>query len=316
MAFCLRVALCLALGLCCVAQSRADEADAVLTYEALLERALAAYEAQQLDEALRFFEQAHALDANARTLRGIGIVQLQRGRPVDAILALEASLEHTRRPLTPELEVEVTRLLVQAQKGVTRLTLQSSPATTRVILDGQAPVYSSAGQLLVAPGAHALRVEAEGFVPQEREVVAGAGERQTLRVVLRAEPPPVMTLRRVNGPATRRAQPDGTRKWTTRTLAAAGVATGVVAFALSMTARIRFATIRGECRALEGCATGLAERRFEEEKLPGLLWSARSLALVSAVSAGAGFGLWLHARRRLALDVALAPNAAVLHGRF
>src|SRR5689334_6977535 len=109
------------------ATSAAPTQDASETADAdrALEQAITAYEDGRLVEARRWFLLAHEREANARTLRGLGVVSFALGDYVEAIAYLEASLRHPVRPLTDELRQLVIVLLDEAKHHVGRVQIES-----------------------------------------------------------------------------------------------------------------------------------------------------------------------------------------------
>src|ERR1700742_2147963 len=80
-------------------------------YDALIEQALASYDAGRFAEARTSFRRAHELNPTARTLRTIGMCSFNLGDYVEAVLSLETSLTDQRKPLTEDLRRHVTELI-------------------------------------------------------------------------------------------------------------------------------------------------------------------------------------------------------------
>lgn len=98
-------------------------------YEALIRRAVVAYQARDLDLALDLFQQAHTLDANARTERAVGITLFEMHQRADALSWLNQALRDPRRALTAEQRAEAEDLISQASAPVqTTTATQNQPA--------------------------------------------------------------------------------------------------------------------------------------------------------------------------------------------
>lgn len=168
------------------AASAAPSSGVSAEYERAIAGALEEYRLQHYDEARSLFERAHALDPNARTLRGLGMVEFERRRYVRASELLEASLASTTKPLTEEQRVAVRELLARCRQFIATYVVEVSPARSDLTyeLDGE-PVTLGEGRVLaVATGEHVLRVHAPGEVMVERRLDARGGQSETLQVVL------------------------------------------------------------------------------------------------------------------------------------
>jgi len=290
-------------------------------YESALGHALEAYEARDFSRALAYFERAHALDPSARTLRGIGVVQLELGRPVAAVVALEESLVHPIRPLGEQLEIDVQRLLIRARKELAILSLQTTPLAARVRVDGGAPVLSTTGQLLLSPGAHTLHIEAPGYAAYETELRLELGQRESLRIALAPiqrvaqEAPEKQTRTETTATPPER---DATRRLRIAPLSFGmlGAASLIAAGGLWATVLFRFNEIKDECREAGGCAAGEPRRKVVAARLPALQRSSRALSAIGVLSVGTSFAFWLKSRRELDARLALGTSSVELSLRF
>lgn len=150
-------------------------------YEQLIDRALAAFRANEYADARALFEQAHAAQPSARTLRGLGITAVALRRYDEARVELEAALADSRRPLSRTQQRELTQLLDWMRTSLARLRLDLSPASATALVDGR-PAH--AGELLLDPGEHELRVQAEGYESDSRRVSLRLGQTESLHVRL------------------------------------------------------------------------------------------------------------------------------------
>lgn len=133
-------------------------------YQQLIDRGLAAYQAQKPGEARSFFAQAHALQPGARTLRALGIADLALDNYTLAKEELEAALSERALSLTDSQRAEVRDLLHWMQTNLGTLQLTFTPLHAEAKIDGR-PVKEP--EVLLAPEQHHLTISAQGFVPQE-----------------------------------------------------------------------------------------------------------------------------------------------------
>jgi tetratricopeptide (TPR) repeat protein len=151
------------------------------TYDQIIDRALSAFEAQRYLEARELFEQAHALQPSARTLRGQGVTAValhdyDRGLP-----ELEAALDDSRRPLTPAQRQEVEQLVAWIRTTLPTVRLTLAPEHAAATLDEQ---VVGPGEHRLDPGSHALAVSAEGYETHNRRFVLEPAERAALHIDL------------------------------------------------------------------------------------------------------------------------------------
>jgi hypothetical protein len=152
-------------------------------YDKLLDRAVEAFEAKDYPKARELFEQAYVIRPNARVLRGLGISALHLERFGVAKRELTEALRDTEQPLTANQREGVAELLSWMRVNLGTLQLQLQPANAQVTLD-EAPIEET--QLVLKPGAHHVRVSADGFGTQDHTVHVTAGQDQSLRVTLAA----------------------------------------------------------------------------------------------------------------------------------
>lgn len=154
-------------------------------YDALLDRAVEAFDAEDYAKARASFEQAYALRPNARVLRGMGLSALQLERFTLAKRELTAALAETRQPLTAPQRTSVNEVLSWMRTHLASLQLHLRPPSAmpiRVELDGEAVMIDS--ELWIEPGAHRLRVSATGYDAFEQAFHVGAGENLVRQIVL------------------------------------------------------------------------------------------------------------------------------------
>lgn len=172
--------LLLLLGLVAPANARADS-----DYEDAIERAVAAYNNGDYEEATRQFERAHGHSPSARTLRGIGVSQFELGHHDRAAEVLNRALASNVAPLLGEMRRETERLLGEALARVGQLRLVIEPDESVLTVDGGARRKLGHDQVLfVIPGPHTLEITKPGYDPARHQIAAGAGRVLELKVEL------------------------------------------------------------------------------------------------------------------------------------
>jgi hypothetical protein len=164
-----------------------------------VERALQAYDAERWDDARLLFEQAHALEPTARTLRAIGMVAFNQADHVSALLSLEASLVDTRKPLSPEQRAHAEQLIGTAEQRIGLFRLRLAPANAVLSVDGKPPRRRLDGRLVLAPGHHQLTANAAGHRMLTRGFEVTPGDRAAIELEL--EPDPVVMASPTDIPA-------------------------------------------------------------------------------------------------------------------
>lgn len=153
-------------------------------YEELLDRAVAAFEANDFSRAHALFEQAYALRPNARVSRGLGIAALRLEHYTEAQRWLSCALEDKNQALTASQRDEVTKLLawMQTSLGILRLRWNGeAPRDNQILLDDARVTDLT---LWLTPGAHHLRVTAPGFTTRQEHVELMAGRELTRELSL------------------------------------------------------------------------------------------------------------------------------------
>lgn len=184
---------CLVLALVAVhaapayAQSNAPASE----YQQLIDRGLAAYQAQKPAEARSLFAQAHALQPGARTLRALGIADLALDNYTMAKDELEAALSERALPLTDSQRAEVRDLLRWMQTNLGTLHLTFTPLHAEAKIDGR-PVKEP--EVLLAPEEHRLTISAQGFLPHERTFTVTIDRPMRLSVSLERAPTKVAPI--------------------------------------------------------------------------------------------------------------------------
>lgn len=178
-----RVVVCLVLWLTCSvctglgAASRV-RAEGPADASVALRGALSAYERGDMAEARRWFEQAHAAEPTARTLRGLGVVAYRQERTLEAYAYLTQSLVASVKPLTAELRAGVQQLVNELGAQLVRVHLQRQPEQALLEIDGAEPLYDASGAALLLPGVHRARLRCDGYVESSWQFEAQAGSEQ------------------------------------------------------------------------------------------------------------------------------------------
>jgi tetratricopeptide (TPR) repeat protein len=175
------VRFCLLLALCGAWLSRAQADDA---YDEAVARGVAELEANHYPEAREEFRHAHALFPNARTLRGLGMVEFELRNYGECVRMLEEALASGVKPLDAKLRVSTESLLTRARRYLGEVHVQTEPSSASVIVDGTKMEIGAYGVLLLQVGEHAIEVRAPGRVPEKRVLRVRGGERTELRVEL------------------------------------------------------------------------------------------------------------------------------------
>src|SRR5262245_48073860 len=102
------IVLSTALGLATLASAQDAEPPG---YRAAVDEAVTEHQAWHFTEARGLFVRAHALFPNARTLKGLGMVEFELRNYHESAEYLRASLASAVKPLTSELRAEALALL-------------------------------------------------------------------------------------------------------------------------------------------------------------------------------------------------------------
>lgn len=102
---------------------------------------------------------------------------------VDAIVALQASLEDQRKPLTDQQRVKVKNLLKRAEVLVGYIDLRIEPPSAVFTVDGRKPTYYN-DRVLADPGERQIVVNAEGYHTLTRQLSVRGGSTETAAITL------------------------------------------------------------------------------------------------------------------------------------
>jgi hypothetical protein len=226
----------------CLAQARPSLAAAPEAqrepagYKAAIDSAVSEFEHSNYAEAREHFARAHTLFPNARTFRGLGMVEFELRNYVDAVAYLEQALASRVKALEGELVHETESLLQRAHAYVGTVELQLSPASTRVSIDGFPLADASSRRLRLPIGDHVLEFHAEGHLSERRAIKLRGEQELPLEVKLLTPPAPSGVAARAAGDqaaTSDRAAPTPVyKRWWLWTSVGVVVAGGVVAAVL------------------------------------------------------------------------------------
>ncbi len=264
------------------AQEAIDEEDgsgapAPSGYQKLIDQAVKEFQLGNYPEAFSLFERAHAVQPNARTLRGMGLSAFEERRYVVCIEKLRAALNETRKPLTTQQRAHTEDVLQRALGFVAQYTLELSPANAQVTVDAQPPTIVE-GILLLDPGPHEIAISVEGH-QETRHVRARPNDNVTLRIKLTARQAPV----------TEQPAPWFSRR---RKVGVAVASVGVAALATSLALTLKARSNRDEAGCEGGRCPDTSSRETYDRAVT-LSRAATATVVVGGVASAAGLALVL-----------------------
>lgn len=196
---CFSILVCLGLF---IGRVRAEAVELTEEYKVTVNKAIAEYDAKRWSEAIVFFQKAHSLNPNARTLRGMGLAAFEEQHYLDATRWLTEALENPVQPLTAEMRANLQPILERAKEYLGSFDLNNDPAELTVEIDGH-PAIIEGGKLMLDAGERRLVAKAEGYEPMERNLFVRAGHNGVLGVKLE----PVQQTAALVGPKVRHVKP-------------------------------------------------------------------------------------------------------------
>jgi tetratricopeptide (TPR) repeat protein len=152
-------------------------------YRRLVATGVLEYNLGHWEEARTFFTRAHAISANARTLRALGLVAYELRNYVSAVRYLQDALDSREQPLDEPSRAAVASRLGDAKAFITRVSFTVEPRDASVLVDEQPATFDETGKLMLDPGKHRIQVSAAGFESYDREYLA-TGEPTQLTIAL------------------------------------------------------------------------------------------------------------------------------------
>jgi hypothetical protein len=189
----------LACALCCAPRAFAQEAPPAASaqpevepagYGEAIAAALAEHDRHNYEEARVHFQRAHALYPNARTLRGLGMVEFELRNYGAAMHYLEQALSSRVKPLDEALQRETEKLLARARLYVGEVHIDVDPGYATVSVDGVTVASGPKASFSLVVGDHLLEFRAHGRLPERRAISVHGGEQTVIQVVL---PAPALT---------------------------------------------------------------------------------------------------------------------------
>jgi tetratricopeptide (TPR) repeat protein len=146
-------------------------------YDGLIGDAVAEFNRGDFKEARALFEQAHRIEANARTLRGMGVCEYELRHYVAAIQFLEQALASPHKSLTADQRAEVTKLLSKAKHFVGKVVIDVTPAGAQVQVDGWT---RHEPEFWLDAGDYTIEISAPGYQRNLSRLRLGGGQEITL----------------------------------------------------------------------------------------------------------------------------------------
>lgn len=316
----------------CAGSARAEASgpDEAQAYQQSVREALRALHAGNWAEAHAQFSRAHELRPSARTLRGLGIAELELGEHVASYQHLSQALSDPRRPLPAPQRKQVQDTLARIASMIGRYRIELTPREATWTVDGAAAQLDAEGNALLTPGEHTIVVEAPNHEPHTHALTVRGGEQAVLVFRLAelaptppaepaAEPPRASAAPLSAAPddasavltSEARAREGSRSVWPWATLGS-GCALGVLGTVLA--------------------ARGLRDFSYAEEPPDGVLLSelqasrdrapvltSVGFTLAGVGLAGVGIGLWGLLRRDLGeprVALVIAPRGLELKGTY
>jgi hypothetical protein len=173
----------LALGLVATGSAAHSEAQSSESFGETIKHAVTEYDSGNWAEAHTLFAQAHELNPNARTWRGLGLASFEMRHYLSAIEELSAALSDPRKPLSSAQRREVEGVLSRAQQFVAVYQIKLDPPDAELRVENRV-VQLEGGQLRLDPGDYVLVARALGYQEYRTNLRAEAGDRGELVMAL------------------------------------------------------------------------------------------------------------------------------------
>ena len=153
-------------------------------YRAAIDAAVVEHDAGHFVEARAQFLRAHEISPNARTLRGLGMVEFELRNYGECVRYLEQALKSDVRSLDDDLRDETQALLERAKAYVGEVHVAVDPGTASVVVDGVTVASGPEASFVLVVGDHELEFRARGHLPEKRAINIRGGDQKTIRVTL------------------------------------------------------------------------------------------------------------------------------------
>lgn len=143
------------------------------------------FDAGDLGEAERLYEEAWALQKSFDLAANLGAVKLELGKAVEGAEYLSFAMASFPAGGDADKRSALAKRLEQAAGQVGAIRIAVEPADARILIDGQPRSPSPYRQrIFLEPGQHELRVEKEGYRPLTRGLPMSIGQELPLKVEL------------------------------------------------------------------------------------------------------------------------------------
>jgi hypothetical protein len=174
----------LTLGFLCICSLARAEDNVPPGYVEAVNQALSELEANNLPEALTEFQRAHAMYPNARSLRGMGMVEFDMRDYQSSARHLQEALSSSVKPLSAKMRTETETLLSRALRYLGEIRIVTDPANATILVDGSPAQPRSDGSLLLNVGGHTFEVRAAGRLTETRSLQVGGGDKRQISITL------------------------------------------------------------------------------------------------------------------------------------
>ena len=173
--FVIVIAVGVAAPSCSVPTAHAQTKDEELARARMLDHeGVRAYREGRYKDAIRYFSEALKLGGPASEVWNIAKCHIRLDEPEQASEMIQRYL--ALPGLSPEDRAEASEQAQELQRRRSPLTVSSSPSGATVYLDGKRDVAGTTPLSIdIAPGAHAVAVEAQGYRPYSTQVTAHFG---------------------------------------------------------------------------------------------------------------------------------------------
>lgn len=153
-------------------------------YKQLIDGALKEYGLRHFERARDLMRRAHAIEPNARTLRGLGKIEFELRNYGESVKYLSEALASQVKPLSEPLRQETLALLERANAYVGRLHVLVDPHTASVMVDGVTVGSGPRVELALNDGVHVLELHALGRISYRNPITVERGKQESVHVVL------------------------------------------------------------------------------------------------------------------------------------